>query len=87
VVRLLTLCDLGHLQKIENYKKTELVDINDVKIDSSQPIAERMESYLLHIRNPYFFMCDEVPVILTFSDSKKALSDKLQEHFIRQKHP
>jgi len=83
---LFTLCDLEHFKKIENYKKTELVDINDVKIDSSQPIAERMKNYLLHIKNPYFFMCDEVPVILTFSDSKKALSDKLKEHFIRQKH-
>ena len=86
MVHLLTLCDLVDFQKIENYDKTELVDINDVKIDSSQPIAKRFENYLLHIKNPYFFMCDEVSVIISFSDNEKALSGKLQDHFIRQKH-
>jgi len=86
VVHLLTLCDLGNFQKIENYDKTELVDINDIKIDSSQPVAKRFENYLLHIKNPYFFMCDEVPVIISFSDTEMALSSKLQDHFIRKKH-
>ena len=83
---MLTLCDLDILQKDKNnHKKTEPVDITDIEINSSQTIAKRMENYFLHIKNPYFFMCGEVPVILSFSDNKAGISEKLQEHFIRQK--
>ena len=82
---MLTLCDLEHFHNTGRSKKAELVDINDIKIDSSKPVAERMEDYFLHIKNPYFFMCGEVPVIVSFSDNGIALSEKVQGHFIRQK--
>ena len=84
---MITLSDLQRLQKINDFKKSELVDINDIKINTSQPIAERMENYISSFKNPYFFMCGEIPVILSFSDdtSAKTLSKNLQEHFIRQK--
>ena len=32
-----------------------LVDIRDVKIDRSQPVEERMKSYVEQIKNPYLF--------------------------------
>ena len=81
-----THCGLENFNNVhKNYKKTELVDISDIEIDPSQPIAERMKNYLIHIKNPYFFMCGEVPVSLSFLDNGITLSEKLQEHFIRQK--
>ena len=79
-----TLSDLEDFQK--DYQQTNLVDINDIEIDSSKPITERLENYFVHIKNPYSFMCGEVPVVISFSDNKVALSEKIQEHFIRQKH-
>lgn len=65
--------------------RDELVDINDVKIDSGLPAAHRMERYLSALKNPYLFLCGEVPVKITFSDNNKTLSEKLEAHFIRQK--
>ena len=32
-----------------------LVDIRDVKIDRTQPVEERMKSYVEQIKNPYLF--------------------------------
>ena len=86
VIFLITLCDLKNFQNTDNFKKTEIVDINETVIDSSQPINERTENFLAHIGNPYFFNCGEVPVMLTFSNNGESLSGKLREHFMRQRH-
>ena len=47
---------------IENAGKSGLADIRDVEIDGSLPEPERLRRYLEQIKNPYCFLCGEVPV-------------------------
>ena len=44
----------------------ELVDIRDVKLDSSLGQAERIQSFLQQIKNPYCFRVGDVVVNLMF---------------------
>ena len=76
---------LERLGKIKAAGKSEFVDINDIKIDPSQPVDFRLNNFLDQIKNPYYFRCGEVPVIIAYSDSGNTLSEKLEAHFIRQK--
>lgn len=80
-----TLNDLQKMSQTDEVGRGDLVDINDVKIDDSLPATQRMENYLSQMRNPYHFLCGEIPVIITFSNDNKTLSQKLEAHFIRQK--
>ncbi len=36
----------------------ELVDLEDIRIDSTRPVPERMAAFLSQIRNPYLFKVD-----------------------------
>ena len=63
----------------------KLTDIQTVKIDAAKPAIERMENFLSQIKNPYCFLCGCVAVKVSFSENEKPLSEKLAEHFIRQK--
>jgi len=76
---------LEGLRKTKAAEKSELVDINNIKIDPLQPVDFRLNNYLDQIKNPYYFRCGEVPVIIAYSDSGNTLSEKLEAHFIRQK--
>ena len=85
MIFLLTLNDLQRLSQITEISRNDLVDINDVKIDQSLPAAARLEDYISQIKNPYYFLCGNTPVRISFSESEKPLSEKLEAHFIRQK--
>lgn len=71
--------------EIENAGKSDLVNIQDVEIDSSLPAAEKMRRYLEQIKNPYCFLCGDVPVKLRFSDDGVELEEILKKHFIALK--
>lgn len=47
---------------IRNVDKSQLVDLNTVKIDDTKPVAERVESFLQQINNPYCFKIGDVAV-------------------------
>ena len=51
---------------IENVSKSDLVDIQTVKIDSALTDSERMFRYLEQIRNPYCFVYFSFSVIFSF---------------------
>lgn len=82
-----TLAELQAMSQLEtgDIDQSKLIDVQTVKIDPMELIVQRMESYLKQIKNPYCFMCGNTPVKISFSDDGKPLSDKLAEHFIRQK--
>ncbi|HCC34862.1 MAG TPA: hypothetical protein DEQ02_04225 [Ruminococcaceae bacterium] len=65
--------------------RESLVNIEDVQIDQSLPIIQRMEEYLAQVKNPYHFLCGDTPVKISFLSTGKSLSEKLAEHFIRKK--
>lgn len=70
---------------IETIDKSELVNIQDVKIDTDLPAPARMLRYLEQIKNPYCFLCGEIPVKISFSSDGDELSELLKRYFITLK--
>ena len=66
---------------IENVSKSDLVDIQTVKIDSALTDSERMFRYLEQIRNPYCFLCGDTPVGISFADEQQELSTVIIHYF------
>lgn len=73
-------------QDITKVGVENLVDICNVRIDSSLPAALRMESYLEQIKNPYCFLCENTPVKIGFASGARPLEEKLLDYFIGLKN-
>ena len=54
-----------------------LVDIRDVKIDRSQPVEDRMKSYVEQIKNPYMFKVGNTIVRVSYSNTQSTINDNL----------
>ncbi len=54
-----------------------LVDINDVKIDTSLPKEKRIEEYVTQIRDPNNFMCGKYQVKVSFAKNGLSLEECL----------
>ena len=52
-----------------------LVDIRDVKIDRSQPVEERMKSYVEQIQNPYLFKVGNTVVRVSYANTQATIND------------
>ena len=52
-----------------------LVDIRDVKIDSSLPTEERIKSFVEQIRDPYQFKIGSTVVHVAFANTQNTLTD------------
>ena len=52
-----------------------LVDIRDVKIDRTQPVEERMKSYVEQIKNPYLFKVGNTVVRVSYANTQATLND------------
>ena len=52
-----------------------LVDIRDVKLDSSMSQTERIQSYLKQIKNPYCFRVGDVVVNVAYTKGDATLND------------
>ena len=62
--------------------KESLVDIRDVKIDTSKSREERIFDYIRQVKNPYCFQCNGIIVKMNFCQSGKTLEDKLAGYFL-----
>jgi hypothetical protein len=84
---MLTIQELDRMSQIdiEQISKDSLVDIRDVNIDTSLPIAERMENYLDQIQNPYCFRCGDVKVRVRFEQNGPDLRSRFVSHLMNQK--
>ena len=58
-----------------------LVDIRNVKIDTSLPVLERIKSYIEQVKNPYYFRVGDVAVHVSYSESGPSLQDILEGYF------
>ena len=67
---------------IDTYEN--LVDIADVQIDMSLSRAERMQSYIRQIKDPYKYRCNGIVVTVAFADTDATIEDRLEE-YIRQR--
>lgn len=52
-----------------------LVDIRSVKIDPTQPVEERMKSYVEQIKNPYLFKVGSTVVRVSYADTQATIND------------
>lgn len=52
-----------------------LVDIRSVKIDSAQPVEERMRSYVEQIKNPYMFKVGDTVVRVSYANTQATIND------------
>ena len=53
----------------------QLVDIRDVKIDRTQPVEERMKSYVEQIKNPYLFKVGNTVVRVSYANTQVTIND------------
>jgi len=57
----------------------ELVDIRDVKIDTTLPLEERMKSYIRQIKNPRHYKCGDITVRVSFANTDATLEDRIKQ--------
>ena len=79
--------DRLQLQKLRDIDITQvdrniLVDIKDVKIDSSLSADEKVDSFIEQIKNPYCFLCGDTPVRIRFVSETKSLKKSLRDYFM-----
>jgi hypothetical protein len=55
-----------------------LVDILDVKVDSSLPQPERTIDFIRQIKNPYCFRCGKIIVKVSHADTDVTLKQRLE---------
>lgn len=72
-------------KKIEAMNKKELVDITAIHIRQDLPYHEKILAFLDEIKNPYCFLCGDVPVKVCFSEDGTEIGQTLQDYFIRIK--
>lgn len=56
--------------EIENCDKGQLVDITTVKLNPSDSVEKRLDSYFQQIKNPYLFKVGDIAVKLEFAGGK-----------------
>ena len=81
---MLTLNELTQLSKmdIEKADRSELVSVEEVSIDPSMPVVQRMVAYINQVKNPYCFLCGKTSVKVCFSQGDAELSKKIRNYFL-----
>ena len=72
-------------QNIETLNQNELADISAIHIRQDLPHDKKILDFLEQIKNPYCFLCGDVPVRICFTDNGPELGSVLQNYFIRIK--
>ena len=55
--------------------RESLVDIRDVKLDSSLEQADRVRSFIQHVKNPYRFKVGDVVVNVAYTNGGATLNE------------
>ncbi len=72
-------------QNLEAINREELEDLSAVHIRQDLPYEEKILDFLEQIKNPYCFLCGDVPVRVCFTDGGPKLGQALENYFIRIK--
>lgn len=60
---------------IRTVDKSELADIENIKINPNDSPEQKMKAYVKQIKNPYCFLCGGYAVKLEFADTGKTIED------------
>jgi len=58
---------------------SHLKDIRSVSIDTSQPVQERVRSFIRQIGDPYHYKVGDVVVTVSYSGDGSTLTDRFTE--------
>ena len=77
---MLTVEELEELQNIsiDQMDPNTLVDLNSIRVDTSQPKEKRIKMLLESGINPYFFRVGNMKIIVAYSNTGKTLSDIIE---------
>ena len=80
----------ARLQQMQNVDITQvdrstLVDIRNIRIDSSLPVAKKMQSYFEQVVNPYCFLFGDTPVKIRFVAEDRTLKQSLRDYILSLK--
>ena len=70
---------------IDKMDRNQLMNIEDVVIDTDLCASERLMQFLKQMHNPSCFLCGTTPVKVRFQKSGRDLSDLLKSYFISLK--
>lgn len=65
---------------IRTVSPENLIDINDVTVDITRPIEERVVEFVNKIGNPYCFRCGKLIVQVEHIKTEKTINDCLKEY-------
>lgn len=66
--------------ELEHIDRDSLVDIRDVKIDTSLPKEDRMRDFIRQVKDPYLFRYGKYVVKVEFSDTDITLEQRLADY-------
>jgi len=69
-------------QTVQAVNIDELVDIQDVQIDTALPVAEKRKSYLRQIKNDRCFRYEDTIVRISFLDTGPSLTARLKQYLL-----
>lgn len=64
---------------IRNVDANDLVDINDVQVNTKLSMEERVEDFVRQIKNPYCYRCGDMVIKVSFA-GKKSIEDAVREY-------
>jgi len=67
---------------IRSVDATTLVDIRNVKINTSLPQQERILDFISQIKNPYLYKCGKMVVKVSFAETEVTIEDKLESYLL-----
>ncbi len=78
-----TMLDLEQLRSVnpDEINRSELVDIQDIMVESHLPKKERIADYIQKIKNPYLCKCGNMVVQSVFEETDITLVDRLIQYF------
>ena len=68
----------------EDIDPSELKDVSQIRIDSSRPVQQRLESLIEQSGNPYFFRDGDIVVKLSYANRGKSLQSCMEEYLASQ---
>ena len=75
--------DLEQLRSVnpDEVNGRDLVDIQDVVVESQLPKEERIADFIQKIKNPYLCKCGNLVVQSVFEESNITITERLKQYF------
>ena len=78
-----TVVDLEQLRSVnpDEVNRSDLVDIQDIVVESHLPKEERIADFILKVKNPYLCKCGNLVIQSVFEESNTTLTERLTQYF------